>query len=123
MPIFSVLHKMTATPQNIKRNIFWGSTPKNIEKAVLQKKNITVVTPTVAGIARGLFVQSLRIAGDPHCDDDGISQSHHNDHVHETDPSTIEWVSSSRNAPDHYRSVVVDGVTYSVRIDSHQSSA
>lgn len=90
---------------------------KDIEKDVLLHRNPTIVTPAVARIARGLFVQTLQIAGRSLKeagleDEDPVDAEP--DQTHYTDPIRIEWVRDSRIAPHHYKSVIIDGAKYSV---------
>ncbi|KAI0929230.1 hypothetical protein AcW1_006224 [Taiwanofungus camphoratus] len=91
---------------------------RDVEKDVLLHRNRTVVTPSVAHIAHGLFVQSLLTTGqslvDSRLSDEGMSDIGCDDHVHYTDPSLIKWVKGSCIGPNHYSSVIIDGARYSV---------
>ena len=90
---------------------------RDIEKVVLQHRNLTVVTPAVMSTAEALFRQQMSLEGT------SLKQewTEHKEHLHESswpvhkgNPVSIEWDMDSRAAPFHYRAVYVDGVKYSV---------
>lgn len=88
---------------------------KDLEKQVLEHRNATCVTPRVGAIAAKLFSISMQLANireDPvH---DTSTPPVQKRRVHASDPATIEWVTESRTAPDHYSEVKIDGELYKV---------
>lgn len=95
------------------------SKTSNPEKEVLQHRNDTVVTPLVGRVAATFFDRVLSVAGqleaDPTTED---SAAHLVEALeHHSDPESIEWLESA-SVDGFYQSVEMDGVTYSVCMQS-----
>jgi DNA (cytosine-5)-methyltransferase 1 len=86
----------------------------NPEVEVLKHRNPTVVTPLVSNIAAMLFERTLRVAGQlEHDDIEDDAASDIDDFMHHDDPESIDWLEPAE-AAGYYKSVDMDGVTYSV---------
>lgn len=75
----------------------------------------TVVTPRVADVCRPLYpLNSFLVVGERSSKravlPPDVPRSKHA--VFKDDPKRIEWVASSRTAPKHYKSVVMDGTQF-----------
>jgi DNA (cytosine-5)-methyltransferase 1 len=97
-----------------------GTTKKrlaNQEKDVLQHRNLTVVTPRVGRIAQRLFEQTLKVAGNLPIEDDavedGLTRAIDEARAHHLNPLSMKWLENS-NHKGYYKSVVMDGVVYTV---------
>ena len=86
---------------------------KSAEKRVLKQHCATVVTPKVASIAEGLFSQTLHVVDlmlDPERVLTPTSAAYK---VHHSDPVSMTW--GEEGPGEHwYKSVIIDGTTYSV---------
>lgn len=82
---------------------------------MLKHRNPTVVTPLVADIAKMLFERTLSVAGQLEKDDEEVplAKEVFIESAHHGDPDYIEWLESDEVA-GYYKSVEMDGVTYSV---------
>lgn len=89
----------------------------NVEREVLKHRNETVVTPIVARIAKSLFERALEVAGQSRFDeiDDDVAMEIDDVQAHHLNPKNMQW--GEREFEDKsYDTVIMDGVTYSVRI-------
>jgi hypothetical protein len=91
----------------------------NIEKDILQHRTETVVTATVADIAKGFFIQRQLLAG---IDVDKGEQDRYANvcnpeapvKVHAHNPTKIVWGEPVQGHKGFYKSVFIDGTEYSV---------
>ncbi|KAG5636823.1 hypothetical protein H0H81_006739 [Sphagnurus paluster] len=83
------------------------------EQDVLKHRNTTVVTPTVAEIARRLFNGALEVAGSKAIDAD-VAVGIDNVRAHHSDPTSMVW--GPKNGA-FYQSVIMDDVEYFVSQD------
>ena len=110
-------HHVARSPRKKKQAL--SSKTSNPEREVLQHRNDTVVTPFVGRIAATVFDRVLSVAGqleaDPTIEDSAVhfveALEHHND------PESIEWLGPA-SVDGLYQSVEMDGVIYSVSIQS-----
>ena len=91
-------------------------TSSNVELQVLEHRNKTVVTPTVGRIAEVFFSKNIKISGNSlsECIEIDKNASGNVSIVHLANPDTVKWLEPAAH-PGYYLSVLVDGVTYSVR--------
>lgn len=78
----------------------------------------TVVTPRVYDLCKDLFPENeFKVVGENTQERIVLTDEEKQEYpIHEGDPDTIEWVLESRTVPRHYKSVIMDGTQYNVRI-------
>ena len=94
---------------------------KHLELEILKHRNMTVITPTIAKIAKSLFSQQMIIVGrhlkrntddevGTECTDDDRTPS---PFVHSASPN-IRWGKPLLGYPGYYKSVFLDEIEYRV---------
>lgn len=80
----------------------------------------TVVTPRVYDLCEELYPENeFLIVGEKTQEKIQLSKAEKRKHpMHANDPNSIEWVEETSTMPNHYRSVIIDGVRYSVGLHS-----
>jgi hypothetical protein len=97
----------------------------NNERAILQRKNTTVVTPSVLRVVKDLYNLNLDVSGVPVFEEQEavvrkqlkVAKEHHED------PKKMAWGRTLHSIKHFYESVTLDGEKYKVSYSSKSISA
>ncbi|KIP09557.1 hypothetical protein PHLGIDRAFT_116344 [Phlebiopsis gigantea 11061_1 CR5-6] len=109
------------SPSSYKRPKFHHATPESRSRAFPTKVELnapepTVVTSRVYEICQELYPDNeFLVVGSSQQERVQLTaQQRRNYPIHEDDPDKIEWLRETRTIPNHYRSVLIDGVRFDV---------